>query len=139
MKKSNHKFILIIGIFMLIVSVRLNAQRPANLILLDSVFDYVCEKKIQHSNIVMRQIILETGWLKSKFLMSKNNIFGFRYKKYLSFNSWRDCVDYYKKWQDKHYKDPNEDYYKFLLRIKYAVSNYPKNLKKINFNKSCNQ
>jgi glycosyltransferase involved in cell wall biosynthesis len=67
-------------------SSKLNAQRVNKLVLLDSIFEYICEKKIQHSNIVMRQVILETGWLKSKFLMSKNNIFGFRHKKYLSFN-----------------------------------------------------
>ncbi len=133
----NFKFGLTICLVLFLFSFKLHAQRAANLVLLDSVFDYICEKKIQHSNIVMRQIILETGWLKSKFLMSKNNIFGFRHKKYLSFNSWKDCVDYYKRWQDKYYKDPNEDYYKFLLRKKYAVSNYANNLKKINFKKSC--
>ncbi len=135
---NNFRFALSISIILFLLSSKLKAQRSSNLILLDSVFEYVCEKKIQHANIVMRQVILETGWLKSKFLMSKNNIFGFRHKKYLSFNSWKDCVDYYKTWQDKYYKDPNEDYYKFLLRKKYAVSNYANNLKKINFKKSCN-
>lgn len=117
----------------------LKAQRPANLVLLDSIFDYVCFLKIKHPEIVMRQVILETGWLKSKFLMSKNNIFGFRHKNYITYASWKDCVDYYKKWQDKHYKNPNEDYYDFLVRIKYAVSNYPPKLKKIKFDRSCPQ
>ncbi len=117
----------------------IHAQRPANLVLLDSVFEYVCYLKIKHPNIVMRQVILETGWLKSKYLMSKNNIFGFRHKNYITYGSWKECVDYYKKWQDKHYTNPNEDYYDFLVRIRYAVSNYPPKLKKIRFDRTCTE
>ena len=86
----------------------------------------------------MRQVILETGWLKSKYLMSKNNIFGFRNKNYITYASWKDCVDYYKKWQDKYYTNDKEDYYKFLIRIKYAsAKNYTSYLKRINYNRSC--
>jgi len=103
----------------------------------DEVFQYICEKKIAHPDIVIRQAILETGWFKAPFLMSRNNIFGFRSKKYLHFNSWKACVDYYKKWQDKRYKDPNEDYYKFLLRVKYATSVYPSRLKRVRYDNDC--
>jgi Mannosyl-glycoprotein endo-beta-N-acetylglucosaminidase len=103
----------------------------------EEVFKYICEKDIAHPDIVIRQAILETGWFKAPFLMSRNNIFGFRSKKYLHFDNWKDCVDYYKKWQDKRYKDPNEDYYKFLLRVKYATSSYPARLKKVRYDNSC--
>ena len=107
-------------------------------LLLDSIFNFICEQKILHPEIVIKQVIIETGWLKSPFLMSKNNLFGFRKKKYLSFSSWKESVEYYKKWQEKYYKNTDEDYFKFLIRIKYATNKYPDHLKKINFNKTCN-
>ena len=138
MEKTKHIFFFYsLLIVALLFYKPVKAQRPANLVLLDSIFEYVCSLKIKHPNIVMRQVILETGWLKSKYLMSKNNIFGFRNKNYINYSSWKDCVDYYKKWQDKRYTNPNEDYYDFLVRIKYAVSNYPPKLKKIRFDKTC--
>jgi len=113
------------------------ADRQKDTLLLDSIYNLICEKKILHPEIVIRQVINETGWLTSPFLMTKNNLFGFKNRKYLSFKSWQESVDYYKKWQDKYYKNTDEDYYKFLVRIKYATKNYPIHLKKIKFNKTC--
>lgn len=105
----------------------------------DSVFHYICHKKIHHPTIVMRQAILETGWFKSPYLMKKNNLFGFRNKEYLTFKSWKACIDYYKEWQTKRYKNPKEDYYHFLVRIKYAANGYIKNLKRVRFTKKCGE
>jgi hypothetical protein len=65
----------------------------------DSVFKYICKSGIKHPEIVIKQAVLETGWFKSPFLMSRNNIFAFRTKKYLRFENWKACVDYYKNWQ----------------------------------------
>ena len=113
------------------------SQKISGSPLLDSVFNYICEINIQHADIVVKQVILETGWLKSEFLMSKKNLFGFRHKNYIIFKTWKESVDYYKKWQDKYYIDPKEDYYKFLIRIKYATESYPNYLSKIRFNKTC--
>lgn len=103
----------------------------------DSVFNYICKSGIKHPEIVIKQAVLETGWFKSPFLMSRNNIFAFRTKKYLRFDNWKACVDYYKNWQDRKYKDTTENYYAFLVRIKYATPEYPKHLKKIKLSKSC--
>lgn len=115
-----------------------SAQNTDRLRLIDSLFDYICEMKIEHPEIVFKQAMLETGWLKSPYLVNKNNFFGFRGQQYLTFKSWKESVDYYKKWQQKRYTNSNEDYYKFLIRIKYATSNtYIQNLKKINSKKSC--
>ena len=117
------------------ISLTVNAQKSA---FADSVFNYICELGIQHPNIVMKQAIVETGWFKTKFLMSRNNLFGFRSKNYLKFNNWKESVVYYKKWQDKRYTNPKEDYYKFLVRIKYAsATNYISYLKKMKYDKSC--
>ena len=87
---------------------------------------------VQHSEIVLRQAILETGWFKcTSCSLSKNNIFGFWYKKkYIQFDNWKDCVAYYKRWQDKHYK--GGDYYAFLKRVGFATDpSYIKRLKSI--------
>jgi len=115
-----------------------HAQIKKDTALLDSIYNFICEQKILYPEIVIRQVINETGWLTSPFLMSKNNLFGFRKKQYLSFSDWKASVEYYKRWQEKYYKNTDEDYYKFLVRIKYATKNYPYHLKKIKFNKTCN-
>jgi hypothetical protein len=47
-------------------------------ILLDSIFIFICEQQILHPDIVIKQVINETGWLTSPFLMNKNNLFGFK-------------------------------------------------------------
>ncbi len=103
----------------------------------DSVFNYICKSGIKNPEVVIKQAVLETGWFKSSFLMSRNNIFAFRTKKYLRFDNWKDCVDYYKRWQDRKYKDTTENYYDFLVRIKYATPEYPKYLKRVKLSKSC--
>lgn len=105
--------------------------------LLDSVFNYICQSGILHKDIVIKQVIWETGWLKSNFLMSKNNLFGFRAKEYMTFSSWQASVDYYEKWQNTYYKNKEEDYYVFLVRIGYSNSRYPSHLKKLNYTKKC--
>jgi hypothetical protein len=121
-------------IIIITLSFSLNAQSKINI---DSVFKYICEKGIQHPEIVIKQAVLETGWFKSPFLMTRNNIFGFRKNKYMRFNNWKECVDYYKTWQEKRYKNNSEDYYKFLVRIKYATNLYPIQLKKIKLDMVC--
>ncbi|MFN5642532.1 MAG: glucosaminidase domain-containing protein [Sphingobacteriales bacterium] len=104
----------------------------------DIVFAYICKVGIKHPEIVIRQALLETGNFKSPYLMNKNNLFGFKHNTYLSFNSWKESVEYYKKWQDKRYKNDKEDYYTFLVRIKYARSTaYISKLKKFTYTNSC--
>lgn len=103
----------------------------------DEVFAEICKNEILYPEIVMRQALLETGNLKSPFLMNKNNLFGFRTKAYLSYPTWQDSVSYYKRWQDRRYTNKNEDYFSFLHRIKYASGDYKKHVMSIKWNKSC--
>jgi len=115
---------LIIVCFLLIQQSVSSAQNfPKGLITPQEVYmEIVCEE-ILHPEIVLRQAILETGWFKSKHMMQKNNLFGFRYAKtYMTFDSWQESVAYYKAWQMRKYINTNEDYYAFLVRIKYAQS-----------------
>lgn len=88
--------------------------------------------------MVLKQAILETGWFTSKHLMTKNNLFGFRAtKRYMHFESLEACVEYYKKWQDDNYTNPEENYYHFLHRIRFSRSpEYIKTLKYINLKRS---
>ena len=71
--------------------------------------------------IVYAQAILETGWFTSNGCVNKNNLFGIfegnRLKKY---NHWKESVKDYKKLISSRYINPDENYYHFLQRIKYA-------------------
>jgi hypothetical protein len=85
---------------------------------------------IKEHTIVYNQALLETGNFKSDYFNNRFNLFGFRSKNgYMKFDSWKDCVGYYKTWQVKRYK--GGDYYKFLTKVGYAEDTlYIKKLKK---------
>lgn len=114
------------------------AQNSPKQTMLDSVGRYICQCGIKHPDIVLKQAIWETGWFKSKHLMRKNNLFGFRGKSYLNFTNWKESVEYYKKWQDKRYDQTKyKDYYEFLTQIKYGHSGYAKTLRTFRYEFSC--
>lgn len=98
----------------------------------DSVREYIEQSDIHHKEIVLRQSIQETGWYKSYSCRVRNNLFGFSYKgKYLEFDHWKESVDYYSRWQSRHYKSGN--YYDFLIDRGYAEDpEYINKLKRIN-------
>ena len=104
----------------------------------DSVYAYILKSDIKHPEIVLKQAILETGWFQSKHLMRRNNLFAFRStKKYMWFKTWQACIEYYKRWQNDNYTNPKENYYTFLLRIRYARHpDYIKTLKQISLKRS---
>ena len=104
----------------------------------DSVYAYIVTCGIKHPEVVMQQAMLETGWLGTPYLMKRNNIFAFRStEEYMHFENWKACVEYYKRWQDRHYTNVKEDYYNFLNRIKYSGSpNYTSVLKRVNIKKN---
>ncbi len=89
---------------------------------LENVYREIIRQEIQHPEIVMKQVIAETRWLKCTHCsLQFNNIFGFYTKSgYLKFDHWTDAVIYYKNWQDTYYK--GGDYYTFLRRIGYATA-----------------
>lgn len=79
---------------------------------------------IKYPRIVLAQAKLETGNYKSNHCIKKNNLFGLynsRKKEYFSFEHWTDCIEGYKNMIEYKHKD-GEDYYDFLIRIKYATS-----------------
>ncbi len=107
--------------------------------LVEEVFSKICEKNIAYPTIVMRQAILETGWFRSKFLMDRNNLFGFKHQKYLQFEHFEESIYFYKKWQDKHFNSEVKDYYQFLEKIKYGTPGYTRHLHHITWNRECQQ
>ena len=101
----------------------------------DSVRDYINTTDLQAKGIVLKQSVLETGWYKSYSCRERHNLFGFRYKgEYLVFDKWEDSVDYYVRWQKRHYK--GGDYYQFLEDRGYAEDQeYIRKLQRINLNR----
>jgi hypothetical protein len=97
------------------------------------VIAYMDSIGIKHPEVVIKQALLETGHFRSRLLIDRNNLFAFRFSKhYMRFKDWRNSVEYYKKWQDKFYTNPDEDYYLFLQRVKYArTKKYIKVLKQV--------
>lgn len=91
--------------------------------------------KIKNKEIALKQIILETGNLKSNVCIKKNNLFGlYNGKRYLNFAHWSESIKCYKKIEEKN--NNNKNYYKFLKDYGYSTDkNYIKKLKKININK----
>jgi hypothetical protein len=104
----------------------------------DSVYACILAADIKHPEVVLKQAILETGWFQSKHLMRRNNLFAFRStKKYMWFDTWQDCIAYYKRWQDDNYTNHEENYYHFLSRIRYArTPDYIRTLKHIKLSRS---
>ena len=85
----------------------------------------------------MQQVLLETGHLSTHYLLRRNNLFAFRYtEEYIRFDHWKESVEYYKRWQEKHYTNHQENYYAFLKRVKYAGSrNYVEVLRRVSIRK----
>ena len=87
---------------------------------------------VQHHKIVIAQAKLETGNYQSKLCKTKHNLFGLKGKRgYIAFNSYVECIRYYKNHIQNKY-DGHSNYYTFLQRIGYARDpNYITKLKKI--------
>jgi hypothetical protein len=103
----------------------------------ERVFRAICRAGIRHPEIVMRQALLETGNLRHPMLMSRNNLFGFRSRAYLRFDNWQDSVAYYRRWQDRHYTNSAENYFRFLDRIRYASPGYQRYVMQFAWERSC--
>ena len=118
------------------IAMILSLSTGAREISIDCVKEYIIEVGIQHPIIVAKQAVKESGWVKSHEtirLNTQNNILGFMLKgKIIEFNSWYDCVLYYKRWQERRYK--GGDYYKFIEESGYChdCPDYTNDLKRIN-------
>lgn len=96
----------------------------------DEIYEVFEKCSIHHKDIVYAQILLETGNLKSIYYKRSNNLFGIMEKNRLKrYNHWSESIKDYKRLiQRRHRK--GENYYSFLVRIRYAKDKrYIKKLK----------
>jgi|GEM_PF-1261006 len=105
----------------------------------NEVFCYIKQVGIKSPEIVLRQAIYESGHFKSNIFKKKNNLFGFRHRHYVHYKSWKECIDYYKVWQDRYYTNDSIDYYVFLQNKNFTGRKkvrYAHQLKKIKITSS---
>jgi hypothetical protein len=98
---------------------------------LRDVYDEIICNQVKYPEIVLRQAILESGWMKSKFFRRTNNLFGFKTRQgYMKYDTWQAGVLYYYNWQQRHYTDTTQSYTTFLKQRRYArnMSSYFKKL-----------
>lgn len=87
-----------------------------------NVYDAICDAGIYDPKIVLKQAILETGHFTSVYCKQYHNLFGFMTNNGCKkFDTYKDCIDYYKRWQKTYYSSKDYDtYYEFLDSINYA-------------------
>jgi len=105
---------------------------------MQEMYNAIKDAGILHPDFVMAQCMQETGNLAcKKCCLRYHNLFGFYVKgnKCKKFESDKECIKYYKDWQDKRYgkwrkKNPKGDYYHFLKSVGYATGDkYTRELK----------
>lgn len=107
---------------------------------------YLSLRKVKHKEIVLKQIMLETGWLTSGSAIEYHNLTGMKLAKirkttaigsrygHAAYNHWTDSIKDYilwrEYWESKGFD--TSDYYKFLDNVGYATApRYIMLLKKI--------
>lgn len=114
-----------------------------------NIYNYLIRNHIPCAEIVLRQILQETGHLRSWLCVKQNNLFGMLmpehrktmatagWKGYARFTNWKQSVLDYKLWQEHQQAHGYDltDYYKFLEKTLYAEDiSYVQKLKQININ-----
>lgn len=108
----------------------------------EELIDYMDMLGVKHSEIVLKQCLLETGNLTSDIFKENHNLFGMKEAKqrtttalgtnrnHAYYVNWKASIIDYLLFQRKYYK--GGDYYEFLESYGYATSkNYIKKLKEI--------
>lgn len=124
------KTILLFCVVFLTLAMKAQTAREDSALTLKNLYKEIIKDSIKFPEIVLRQAIVETGWLKSTACKKRNNLFGFN-NGVTKYKSWQDAVKAYKRLQDARYK--GGDYELFLIKIRYAQDTraYIKFLRKI--------
>lgn len=87
---------------------------------------------VPHSKIVLAQARLESGNMKSETYKRTYNLFGIKHNgRHAKYSHWRESIKDYKERISSRYNG-KENYYRFLVRIKYAEEKtYIQKVKKI--------
>ena len=115
-------------VFVLLLSVGIQCAHAIND---ETLYRELKELNIRHPRIVLAQAKLETGNYTSQLCRNRKNLFGLKGKRgYMYFNSYKECILYYKNKIQSRYI--GGDYYVFLKKIGYARDPaYIQKLKKI--------
>ena len=116
-------------VLILLISFQSVFSQQSNKPKLQAMYNAIKQAGILEPEFVMAQCIQETGWLScNSCCLRYHNLFGFYIKgnKCKKFKSDKECIEYYKKWQEKRYhkwkkKYPQGTYYDFLKYSKYAT------------------
>lgn len=87
--------------------------------------------EMEYPDIVLAQAKLESGNFTSNRFIKYNALFGFQKSEsnIIKYKSWKESVVHYKCWQMNRLRE-DENYYNFLIRVKYAAdTNYINKLK----------
>lgn len=128
-------------------SVTINIRCPHHIedtLSLENLSDLLISSHMEHPEIVMAQIRLESGNLTSSLTKENNNFLGMKYpaqrpttsigKKngFAEYNSWQDCLFDYLIWQSRYAKKLSVDEYYDYLKSTYAQDeDYIQKLKQI--------
>lgn len=118
------------------------SEAPSDSLTLENLYAEIMRCEIQFSEIVLRQAIHETGWLRSHNCQKRNNLFGMKGglktesnpNGYEIYRTWQESVFAYRLWQIRNYGDSQQNYYEFLKEIGYAEDGdkYVRSLKSYN-------
>ena len=128
--------IMAIIVVLLLIGNAIKAQTRQELL------DYMEMLGVKHKNIVLKQILLETGNLTSDIYKENNNLFGMKEahqrittsigtnRGHAYYTNWKSSIIDYLLWQRRYFK--GGDYYEFLESYGYAQSeDYIEKLKEI--------
>lgn len=108
-------WIVILIITLLLIINNLQAQTPTK----KELFEELKKQNVINPVAAFQISMVETGHLTSRYAKQQNNLFGLRNScGYLEFNSWQECILYFKKleckWYDKFIKENTGTYYDFI-------------------------
>lgn len=123
-----------------IASIELDFSSEKYVLNIENVYAEIMRNNIMFSDIVLKQAILETGWLTSYNCRIRHNLFGMtggnksesNEHGYAIYDNWMESVKAYKLWQVERLTDGIDNYYQFLRDFNYAESEaYESKLKSI--------
>ena len=109
------------------------------------IYDKMIDYRVRFKKVVLAQIMLETGNLKSNIYKSNHNLFGMRYPKgrtttsigvkngYADYESIDDCILDYAIWQTYYCKDIKNEkaYITYLGKVYASDKEYTKKIKQL--------
>lgn len=126
-------------------------QKSVEELNISNVHAQIIELEFKEPEMVLKQVLLESGMLKSWLAKHNNNLMGMKYprvrettavlqqKGYACYENWVECLKDLKIYQDLYMKE-DESYVEFLVRVGYAEDKHyvnKLNSIKVNITNTC--